>query len=73
MGHNLKGFTSTTETQELQSILVDIGLIIEFGLRDYKEYLKTLFYKPTSIRMSMFIRQLHDMSDEQIELTLQKL
>jgi len=73
MEHNLKGFQIHSEDQELHSILVDIGLIIEFGLRDYKEYLKTLFYKPMSIRMSKFIRQLHDMSNEQIELTLQKL
>ena len=69
----LKGFTSTTENQELHSLLVDVGLIFYSGFRDYREYLKTLFYEPMSIRMNKFIRQLHDMSDEQIELTLQKL
>jgi len=68
-----KGFTSTTENQELHSLLADVGLIFYSGFRDYREYLKTLFYEPMSIRMSKFIRQLHDMSDEQIELTLQKL
>lgn len=69
----IKGFTSTTENQELHSILVDVGLIFYSGFRDYREYLKTLFYEPMSIRMNRFIRHLHDMSDEQIELTLQKL
>ena len=69
----LKGFTSTTENQELHSLLVDVGLIFYSGFRDYREYLKTLFYKPASIKMNRFIRQLHDMSDEQIEMTLQKL
>ena len=47
-----KGFTSTTENQKLRSILTDIGLIIEFGFRDYREYLKTLFYEPMSIKMN---------------------
>jgi len=71
MEHKLKGLAN--EIQEQKSILVDVGLIIEFGLRNYREYLKTLFYEPMSLRMGNFIRQLHDMSDEQIELTLQKL
>jgi len=68
-----KGFTSTTENQELHSILLDVGLIYYSGFRDYREYLKTIFYEPMSIRMNKFIRQLHDMSNEQIKLTLQKL
>ena len=68
-----KGFTSTTENQELRTLLLDVGLIFYSGFRDYREYLKTLFYEPMSIRMNKFIRQLYDMSDEQIELTLQKL
>lgn len=71
MVHNLKGFTN--EIQEQKSILVDIGLIIEFGLRDYREYLKTLFYEPMSLKMNNYIRQLYDMSDEQIEEILQKI
>jgi len=69
----IKGFKESSDLQEQKSILIDIGLIIEFGFRDYREYLKTLFYEPMSIRMNKFIRQLHDMSIEQIELTLQKL
>lgn len=71
MGHNIKGFTH--EIQEQKSILIDIGLIIEFGLRDYREYLQTLLYDSMSTRMVKFIKQLQNMSDEQIELTLQKL
>ena len=70
---NKKGFQTQTENQELHSLLVDVGLIFYSGFRDYREYLKTLFYEPMSIRMNKFIRQLYDMSDEQIELTLQKL
>ena len=70
---NKKGFTSTTENQELHSLLVDVGLIFYSDFRDYREYLKILFYEPMSIKMNKFVRQLHDMSDEQIELTLQKL
>ena len=71
MEHNLKGFTN--EIQEQKSILVDMGLIIEFGLRDYREYLQTLLYDSLSIKMVKFIKQLQTMSDEQIEFILQKL
>jgi len=71
MEHNLKGFTN--EIQEQKSILVDIGLIIEFGLRDYREYLQTFNYDSMPIKMVKFFKQLQSMSDEQIELTLQKL
>ena len=70
---NKKGFQTQTENQELHSLLVDVGLIFYSGFRDYREYLKTLFYEPMSIRMNKFVRQLDSMSDEQLELTLQKL
>jgi len=69
----IKGFNESSDLQQQKSILIDIGLIIEFNLRDYREYLQTLFYEPMSIKMNKFIRQLHDMSDEQIEFILQKL
>ena len=71
MENILNGFSK--EIQEQKSILVDIGLIIEFGLRDYREYLQTLLYDSMPIKMVKFIKQLQTMSDEQIELTLQKL
>jgi hypothetical protein len=71
MEHNIKGFTN--EIQEQKSILIDIGLIIEFGLRDYKEYLKSLFYEPMSLKTSAFIRHLYYLSETRLEEILQKL
>ena len=70
---NKKGFQNYSENQELKSILVDIGLIFYSEYRDYREYLKSLFYKPMSIQMNNFIRQLYNMSDEQLEYILQQL
>ena len=67
-----KGFTES-ETQQLKSILVDIGLIIEFGNWYFKEYLLLKFYDPMSIRMNNFIRHLYTLDDSEIELLLQKL
>lgn len=67
-----KGFTES-ETQQMKSILVDIGLIIEFGNWYFKEYLLLKFYDPMTIRMNDFIRHLYTLDDSEIELLLQKL
>ena len=67
-----KGFTES-ETQQMKSILVDIGLIIEFGNWYFKEYLLLKFYDPMTIRMNNFIRHLYTLDDSEIELLLQKL
>lgn len=67
-----KGFTES-ETQQMKSILVDIGLIIEFGNWYFKEYLLLKFYEPMSIRLNNFIRHLYTLDDSEIELLLQKL
>lgn len=67
-----KGFTES-ETQQMKSILVDIGLIIEFGNWYFKEYLLLKFYDPMSIRLNNFIRHLYTLDDSEIELLLQKL
>lgn len=67
-----KGFTES-ETQQMKSILVDIGLIIEFGNWYFKEYLLLKFYEPMTIRMNNFIRHLYTLDDSEIELLLQKL
>ena len=67
-----KGFTKS-ETQQMKSILVDIGLIIEFGNWYFKEYLLLKFYDPMSIRLNNFIRHLYTLDDSEIELLLQKL
>lgn len=67
-----KGFTES-ETQQMKSILVDIGLIIEFGNWYFKEYLLLKFYDPMSIKMNNFIRHLYTLDDSEIELLLQKL
>jgi hypothetical protein len=71
--NNIKGFTSTTESQEIKSILVDIGLIIEFGNWYYREYLLLKFYDPMSIKMNTFIRHLYTLDEDEIELLIQKL
>lgn len=68
----LKGFTNT-ETQQMKSILIDIGLIIEFGNWYFKEYLLLKFYEPMSIRMNTFIRHLYTLDESEIELLLQRL
>lgn len=67
-----KGFTES-ETQQMKSILVDVGLIIEFGNWYFKEYLLLKFYDPMTIRMNDFIRHLYTLDDSEIELLLQKL
>ena len=68
----LKGFTNT-EIQQMKSILVDVGLIIEFGNWYFKEYLLLKFYEPMSIRMNTFIRHLYTLDESEIELLLQRL
>lgn len=67
-----KGFTES-ESQQMKSILVDIGLIIEFGNWYFKEYLLLKFYDPMTIRMNNFLRHLYTLDDSEIELLLQKL
>jgi hypothetical protein len=67
-----KGFTES-EIQQMKSILVDVGLIIEFGNWYFKEYLLLKFYEPMTIRMNSFIRHLYTLDESEIELLLQKL
>lgn len=54
------------DIKEAKGILIDIGLIIEFGNRNYKEYLQEYIYNPMSIRLNLFIRSL--LKKEQIEI-----
>lgn len=54
------------DIKEAKGILIDIGLIIEFDNRNYKEYLQEYIYKPMSIRLNLFIRSL--LKKEQIEI-----
>ena len=54
------------DIKEAKGILIDIGLIIEFDNRDYKEYLQEYIYNPMSIRLNLFIRSL--LKKEQIEI-----
>ena len=61
----MKGLTRE-DIKEAKGILIDIGLIIEFGNRNYKEYLQECIYKPMSIRLNLFIRSL--LKKEQIEI-----
>lgn len=54
------------DIKEAKGILIDIGLIIEFNNRDWKEYLNEILYNPMSIRLNLFIRSL--LKKEQIEI-----
>lgn len=54
------------DIKEAKGILIDIGLIIEFDNRNYKEYLQEYIYNPMSIRLNLFIRSL--LKKEQIEI-----
>ena len=68
----LKGFNESSELQQQKSILIDIGLIIEFG-SNYKEYLESLFFEPMNIKLNLFVRKLHSMKESEIEKILQQL
>lgn len=61
----MKGLTRE-DIKEAKGILIDIGLIIEFDNRNYKEYLQEYIYNPMSIRLNLFIRSL--LKKEQIEI-----
>ena len=54
------------DIQQCKSILVDIGLIIEFGNRDFKEYLKEIIYEPMTINQNNFIRMLLNKTQDEI-------
>ena len=61
------------EKKEIISILVNIGLIIEFKSRNYKEYLSMLLHTPISNVVYKYIERLIVLSPLEIELILQKL
>ena len=61
------------EKEEVISILVNIGLMIVFKSRDYKEYLSMLLHTPISDVVYKYIERLIVLSPLEIELILQKL
>jgi hypothetical protein len=61
------------DIKEAKGILIDIGLIIEFGNRNYKEYLQECIYEPMSIRLNLFIRNLLNKEQFEIEQLIERI
>ena len=68
----MEGLTREDIT-EAKGILIDIGLIIEFGNRNYKEYLQELIYKPMSIKLNLFIRNLLKKEQFEVEQLIERV
>lgn len=61
------------DIKEAKGILIDIGLIIEFDNRNYKEYLQEYIYNPMSIRLNLFIRSLLKKEQFEVEQLIERI